>query len=65
MQAARNTADSLAHARLAAADVASSRSAQEAGAKVWNLWSSAEKAPVVTAIARFLVRGGRGMSSLL
>ena len=55
-QAAASTAGGFSSARVAAQDVASSRNAREAGAKVWTLWRSAEGTPVVTTLARLLVR---------
>ena len=54
--ASKSTADNLAHAKVAAQDIAASRNATEAGAKVLTLWKSAERAPLVIALARFLVR---------
>ena len=56
LQASKSTADNLAHAKMAAQDLAASRNATEAGAKVLTLWRSAETAPLVVALARFLVR---------
>ena len=45
----------IAHAKTAVHDVASSRDAREAGAKVWTLWKNAEGGAFVLAMARFLV----------
>lgn len=55
VQAAKQTAQNYAHAKLAVQDVASSRDAREAGAKVWTIWKNAEGGSIVLAIARFLV----------
>ncbi|BDA42266.1 probable surfeit locus protein 4 homolog at C-terminar half [Coccomyxa sp. Obi] len=54
-QAAKQTAQNYAHAKLAIQDVASSRDAREAGAKVWTIWKNAEGGSIVLAIARLLV----------
>lgn len=55
LQAAKQTAENIAHAKLAVRDVASSRDAREAGAKVWTLWRNAEGGAFVLAVARILV----------
>ncbi|KAK9901596.1 hypothetical protein WJX75_003946 [Coccomyxa subellipsoidea] len=54
-KAAKQTAENIAHAKLAVRDVASSRDAREAGAKVWTLWRNAEGGAFVLAVARILV----------
>jgi hypothetical protein len=54
-QAARNLSEGIEHTRLVATDVASSRSASEAGGKLLRAWRACEAGPLMQGVARALI----------